>query len=79
MLLFLDFSFSLELLFLLRVIKFTIDWVVIMRFRVLLINFLSFFIDLFLYFLLMIFFESVSNDIEVPSMMIQQFFGPLER
>lgn len=42
-----------------------------MRFRVLLINFLSFFIDFFLYFLLMILFESVSNDIEVPSMMIQ--------
>lgn len=50
-----------------------------MRFRVLLINFLSFFIDFFLYFLLMILFERVSNDIEVSSMVIQQFFGPLER
>ncbi len=74
MLLFLNHSLMLILLFFFSVIKFTKDWVVVMSFRIFLVDLVCLFVYLFLNFLFMILFEVVIENVEVPRMMLEQFF-----
>ncbi len=74
MLLFLNHSLMLILIFFFSVIKFTKDWVVVMSFRIFLVDLVCLFVYLLLNFLFMILFEVVIENVEVPRMMLEQFF-----